>query len=133
MRFLVSVPDEVKSEEGAEPLEEGVPVIPSFPLGDCNVFIGSGNGGTCASATVVELPELDPDDFVKEISDTYPGIPYQMIEDMVVSVANVCMAIPDGPVFGVYVTEDSATMYLRGREEEKLIKLWADRPPINYL
>lgn len=135
MKFLFSVPPKKGMnipDEMQTNMESGLPVIPSFALGDCNRFIGCNEDEFSNLAKVKDL-ELDINDFAQKLCSTYAGLPAKMIEDMIVAIATKVDELPLGTEWRVFVTPESATLHEMGQGKDTLVHLWKDLDTKVYL
>ena len=131
MRYLVAVfPDEIPPENKCE---EGEPVIPAFPIGDSNHFIGIRSEGVSNFASARSLPpETDPDELLKQLIKTYPGLPRQYLEDVLTHTMVVAASLDPRNIYRVFVSEDKAVLHNVNRETE-LVPVWEELPASKYI
>jgi hypothetical protein len=131
MRYLVAVFADEKPPENR--CADSEPVIPAFPMGDSNHFIGVFCSGVSTYASARNMPDdVDPDEILKKLVETYPGIPKAYLEDTLTRTMVVAARLDTISVYRVFVTEDSAVLHNVDNENE-LIPLWKDRPASKYL
>jgi hypothetical protein len=131
MHYLVATfPDEIPPEDRCADSE---PVIPAFPMGDANHFIGVYSGGVSNYARTLDIPDADPDEALECLVKEYPGIPKLYLEDMLV--ATLTLASQKrlaGKIFRVFVTDTQAILH-NVENEGELIPIWKGWSPAKYL
>lgn len=124
MRFLACVQVEMaKGDKWASP---GEPVMPNFPTGYANSFLGTATFRPAMRAAVAEFDGLDPDEMAERLHRQFPGLPRKMLDAYVLETAKVAYAMPLGAECNVYTTWDSAKVMNLNTGE--LHVLWEQQP-----
>lgn len=132
-KFLFSVTRPGAKDLEHQQLPDGVAVMPSFPLGQCNRFIGCGEDEYSDFAESRSIPDdFDYDEFVAKVVRTYPGLPVKYIEDLVVATAASVTPLKEGKVWRVFVTPESARLH-SVEEDEEIVELWEHLNTNKYL
>ena len=131
MRYLVAVfPDEQAPENRCADSE---PVIPTFPMGGANHFIGVFCAGVATYASARNMPaSVDPDEILEGLVKTYPGIPKEYLEDTLTRTMVTAATLNSTQIYRVFIDEDSAVLH-NVNDETELITLWHDRPASKYI
>ena len=128
MRYLVAAP--LPGEYGQDMLNDGDPVVPAFPIGECNHFVGAKREGTVQQARAAELAE-DPDKLLAVFCAQYPGMPKKLLEDMLFNVVKVASTLDPLDRFRVFVQPQSAVLH--STIDEELTPLWENLDTYKYL
>jgi hypothetical protein len=126
MRYLVSVKPEITGEQFKDDwAPDGEPVIPCYPGTHGNCFLSIKSFKPTALAKVAIIDD-DPDKLVDKLVEEYPGLPRQIHENYILSLARVAQDSKIGSMHRIYVDADTAT--IQGVEDEKLKILWESQP-----
>jgi hypothetical protein len=126
MKFLVCQRMEVEPE--GEWAMDGEPVIPNFPTGAVDTFLGVQQHRPAYYARVAELPDFDLELEVKRLKSYYTGLPESMLLAYLLETAVCAAQFQVGTILQIRISEERAEIYLRG-EPETNYTLW-DRQPI---
>lgn len=66
--------------EGARQAEDGEPCVPNFGICGKNLFLGLKTGGLSSIATPGDVRPKELDELFEKFSETYSGIPREMLE-----------------------------------------------------
>lgn len=125
MKFLVAVNG--ASEEMRERwAAAGEPVVPNFPVGAPNTFLGVNSYKPAVEAKVAEVPGLDIDILAKQLKGQYPGLPGVMLETYILETAIAAQRLHDGRRLLIFVDDDTAK--LKVVELEEYYTLWTRQP-----
>jgi len=130
MRYLVAVfPGEVPPENKCA---DGEPVIPGFPLGDSNNFIGVHSSGVSTYASARELPDVDPDEILKELVENYTGLPFEYLEDTLTQTLVAAASLDTTKIYRIFITPASAVLH-NVEDDTEFVTIWKDRPASKYM
>ena len=129
MNYLFAKLPEVLPK-GVEHAEEGEVVIPAFPTEEnINKFIGLNTFKYSYYAEVRKVA-IDALDFINEVINRlvkyYPGVPMTIHTQYVTATERIASKLPIGTVVQVFITDDSATLKIRNKDE--LHVMWSKQP-----
>ena len=130
MKYLVA-----EHRDGATGEEQwavaGTPVVPNFPTGPQNTFLGLLDFKDVPYARVVELTKVSIDELAGILKKQYPGLPAGLCDAYVTRTASVAAQLAIATICQIYTTEDSARIKLVGKDE--FYTLWTQQPiPAGY-
>lgn len=125
MKFLVCLPGTLTT--GDKWASAGEPVVPNFPTGYANSFLGSESFKPTMKAIVVEVPDLDIDVMSAVLQKQFPGLPKRMLDTYVLETAKAAHELPLGAECNVYTSWESTKIMDIGTG--KLHVLW-EKPPV---
>ena len=139
MRFIVS-----EHRDGAQGTETwappGEPVVPNFPTGDRNTFLGVKSFKPVPYGRVTDIDGLDPDTLVETLADRYKGLPKPLLSSYVVEMAVFAYNMPIGLVCQPYLDDDGERLTIRvvsvpdgdkhsgGVAEDDVYAVWEKQP-----
>ena len=106
MRFLACVTTSVS--DGEKWALAGEPVMPNFPTGYANSFLGADTFRPAMRAEVRDFPGLDIDKLARKLCEQFPGLPKRMLDAYVLETAKAAHELPLGAECNVYTTWDTA-------------------------
>lgn len=112
-------------EQPGDWAEDGEPVMPNFPTGPQNTFLGLKSYRPAYYARVVEL-DLSLDNLLQQLVKYYPGLPESMLSEYLMQTALVAATIPLDTVVHLYADCNKAEIAVRGTEQ--LYTLWTEQP-----
>lgn len=124
MRFFACVQAPVTVGENWA--SAGEPVMPNFPTGYSNSFLGTISFKPTMKAEVKEFPELNLDEMVDRLHKQYPGLPRSMLETYVLETAKAAYEIEPGSECSVYNTWEATSILDLATGE--LHTLWTTLP-----
>lgn len=138
MKFLVAERREGACQEAGCWARDGETVVPNFPTGARNTFLGTETFLPAAYGRVANLPGLDVDDIQARLKGRFKGLPLSLLDEYILAIVKLCTALPVGTVCQQMMTDDGETVTIRivevppnsaGVIREAIINLW-DRQPV---
>lgn len=106
------------------------PVVPNFPTGEQNTFLGTVDYLPVPYARVAAL-DISLDDIAGRLKKQYPGLPGALLDTYVFEVAKTVLHIPIGTLCQIYITDDEAKIKLV--DTDIFYTLWRKQPiPAGY-
>jgi hypothetical protein len=126
MNYLVANTQGVKALEASALATHGEPVIPNFPTGPINTFLGIETHKITPYATISDNPDTDLDSLVNRLAAAFPGLPKALLSVYVMATAMAAHAFPAGTVLQLFT--DGEQLSVRPREGDKPYILWKQQP-----
>ena len=106
MRFLACVATPVS--DGEKWATAGEPVVPNFPTGYANSFLGVDTFRPAMRARVADFPGLDIDAMARKLREQFPGLPKSMLDAYVLETAKTAYELPMAAECNIYTTWEQA-------------------------
>ena len=125
-KFLMSL-----HREGAEAMgswaKAGDPVVPNFPVGAENTFLGAFDFKPVPYARVAELPKhISLDSIADSLKRQFPGLPPEFLDTYVLETAKLAFKLPIGSMCQIYV--DTETAKVRVLDSDECYVMWEKQP-----
>lgn len=126
MRYLVATYREgAKPEDWAQP---GEPVVPNFPTGAPNTFLGTVSFKPVPYARIVNDPALTLDAIAIRLYGRYKSLPPQLLDTYVLETAKVALLVPVGTLCTLMIDETGEVVTLVDLETQDRYELWNRQP-----
>jgi hypothetical protein len=121
--------------EGAHGAEEwakaGSPVVPTFPTGAQNTFLGALDFKPVPYARVALVTDLNLDEIAGLLKKQFPGLPSELIDTYVLETAKLALKLPHDTLCQIYIDDDTAKVKVV--DTELFYTLWSKQPvPAGY-
>ena len=130
MKYLVA--DHRTGAKGTENWASiGSPVVPNFPTGEQNTFLGVLDFKPVPYARVIAVVNMSLDDIADALKRQFPGLPDGLLDEYVLATAKLAHKLPLNALCQIYTTEDTAKVKVVDAEEFYI--MWTKQPvPAGY-
>jgi hypothetical protein len=129
LHYLVAIHREgsaVTDADRAEWASPGEPVVPTFPTGAPNTFLGLHSFREVPYAQVV-AGTFDPDEWADSLKAQFPGLPGELHEAYLMETIKVAILLEPGTVVQIYTDADSARIKAVD-DDAHIYTLWNQQP-----